>query len=181
MPKTRVVSVAMVLAVGWLGSAHARDPSRWDLELELGQFLSQAETDSDSRDTLYGVGVRRWLGESWSLGLAGRVLDVEEGAGESLEVYFVDLTGGYRVFDAESVDLVVLGGPGLFRVEFEEGPQSESTDELTLHAGLGARVDLGKRAFLRPEVRGRWIDGVLDDEIHAEVGVAFGIRLGSGR
>lgn len=195
MSSLRILPLVVALLFGWVGGVQAQSlvaagfedgrkgpagsPGGWELELEIGRFLARGDTDSESGDALYGGRARRWLTDRWAVDLGVRLLDVDEAAGESVDVYFIDLATRHRIFDGERIDLVVFGGPGLFREKFREGPQSVTFDELTVHAGLGARIALGPRGFLRPEVRGRWIDGVFDDDVHAEVGVSFGIGLGS--
>ncbi|MEA2602648.1 MAG: outer membrane protein beta-barrel domain [Acidobacteriota bacterium] len=71
---------------------------------------------------------------------------------ESFTNLFVDLSAKAYLIDTKHFEIYGLAGPGLFRIS----AFGESDNQATVHAGLGAQIGLGERAYLRPEVRGRW-------------------------
>lgn len=68
------------------------------------------------------------------------------------QVWFGDASVKAYLVDTSRFSFYALGGPGIFRSRFS----GESFNDNTVHLGLGAEVELGARAYLRPEVRGRW-------------------------
>ena len=66
------------------------------------------------------------------------------------------------------------GGPGLYRVSDDGFDQEEST----VHLGIGAEIRLGRRAYVRPEARGRWLTDELEfDNGIADYSLGFGWRF----
>jgi hypothetical protein len=68
------------------------------------------------------------------------------------QVWFGDASVKAYLVDTSHFEIYALGGPGVFRSRFS----GDSFNQNTVHLGLGAEVGLGSRAYLRPEVRGRW-------------------------
>jgi hypothetical protein len=109
----------------------------------------------------YGVRSGFRFNDVWALeGSVSRVKDTDAWFGDlSAKAYFLHLKG---------FEMYGVASPGLFRVA-GEGPR------LTLHAGIGAEIALSQRAYLRPEVRGRW----LAKELNGDSGlVDYSLGLG---
>lgn len=79
---------------------------------------------------------------------------------EDVDVWFGDLSLKAYFVHADRFEMYALAGPGLFRVESED-------EETTVHFGFGGDISLSERAYLRPEVRGRW----LEDELRFDDGI----------
>ncbi len=90
------------------------------------------------------------------------------------ELWFGDVSAKAYFFRADRFRFYALGGPGLYSVRFF----GESFNQNTVHLGLGTEIDLGARAYLRPEVRGRWAtDEVNWDARLTEYTLGFGWRF----
>jgi hypothetical protein len=90
---------------------------------------------------------------------------------EDGDVWFGDLSAKAYAFHSDRFGVYALAGPGLFKV-------SDEDEDVMVHLGIGAEINLGQRAYVRPEVRGRW----LADELNADEGlldysVGFGWRF----
>ncbi len=72
---------------------------------------------------------------------------------------------------SNNFEIYALGGSGIFRVSAE----GEDEALTTVHLGIGGEIGLGRRAYLRPEVRSRW-DA---DELRFEDGIVdYSLGLG---
>lgn len=85
--------------------------------------------------------------------------------------WFGDVSAKAYLLHANRFELYAVASPGLFRVSGE-------SLQLTLHAGLGAEIGLGPHAYLRPEVRGRWLAKELNgDSGLIDYSLGFGWRF----
>lgn len=90
---------------------------------------------------------------------------------EGTDAYFGDLSAKAYLLHTDRFEGYLLGGVGLLRIdEFDE-------DETTLHLGLGAEIELGNRAYLRPEVRARWLEEDVDAVTFMDYSVGIGWRF----
>jgi hypothetical protein len=157
------LAAALILFLG-SSAAHAQEENRgFSFDL-FGSYVT-AEADGDTADE-----------ESWGLRGSYRFTNVwaleaalstvrEEGE----DAYFGDVSAKAYLFDTNRFEGYLLGGVGLLKVEDEE--------ETTLHLGLGAEIALGERAYLRPEVRGRWFEEDVDAVTFMEYSLGIGWRF----
>jgi hypothetical protein len=87
------------------------------------------------------------------------------------------IEAGWIFLDRERVGLVLLGGVGQTTMRATDGQEWESRTRLTYQVGLGATVKLGRRFYLRPEIRAHDYDGK-GDERDWEMTVGAGLVLG---
>ncbi|HKI04716.1 MAG TPA: porin family protein [Thermoanaerobaculia bacterium] len=126
--------------------------------LELfGSRIQQIEGPKFHNES-YGLRGGFRFSETWALEASVSRLD------EDVDVWFGDLSAKAYVVDTSHFDLYALGGPGVNRIS--DGDFDE--DETTVHFGIGAEIHLGQQAYLRPEVRGRW----LTDDLEFDRGLA---------
>jgi hypothetical protein len=132
----------------WSSSAAAQDEPR-GASFEL--FGGAAAFDSSDR----GFSLH-----AESLGARGgfrltRIWTVEAELSRSSDYRILwngDLSAKAYLFQAERFRLFALAGPGLQREDVGGHTDSSST----VHAAIGAEVNLAAKAYLRPEVRVRW-------------------------
>jgi hypothetical protein len=117
------------------------------IDLFGGRVVSIESSDGHSNS--YGVRGGYRFGRVWAL----------EGSGEHLNEgftnWFLDLSAKASFVHANRFEIYGLAGPGVIYVS----AFGQSNHQATVHAGLGAQIGLGDRAYLRPEVRGRWSTG----------------------
>lgn len=128
----------------------------------FGARVEPTDSGADFHTEAYGLRGGYRLSNAWTLEGSLSRLD------EDVDVWFGDVSAKVYAFQADRFRLYALGGPGVFKVE-------EENEELTFHLGIGAEIGLGQRAYLRPEVRGRW----LAEEIKADEGlVDYSLGIG---
>jgi len=101
-----------------------------------------------------------------------------EGAFAKVDVggqfWFGDVSAKAYLVDTSRFEIYALGGPGRFRAK----AFGDTFNQNTVHLGLGAEIGLGTRAYLRPEVRGRWAtDEITWDARLTEYTLGFGWRF----
>jgi hypothetical protein len=155
-----LIAAALGLAAASAASAQSeeRGPS-FDL---FGSYVRPTDSDADFHTESYGLRGGYRFSNVWALeGSLSRL-------NEDVDVWFGDLSAKAYLVHSRPIEIYALAGPGLFKVE-DEG------EETTLHLGLGAEIGLGRKAYLRPEVRGRW----LADELSADEGlVDYSLGIG---
>ena len=120
----------------------------------FGARVEPTESDSGFHTESYGLRGGYRFSNVWALeGTLARL-------NEDVDVGFADLSAKAYAFQSDRFGVYALGGPGLYKVEGID-------EKVTLHLGIGAEIGLGERAYLRPEVRGRW----LADELRADNGL----------
>jgi hypothetical protein len=82
-----------------------------------------------------------------------------------------DVSAKVYLFQTDLGGLYLVVGPGVRREELFEG----TGDSATVHAGLGTEIALGPRAYLRPEVLGRWATSDVNQRKHS---VDYSLGLG---
>jgi hypothetical protein len=90
---------------------------------------------------------------------------------EGTNVYFGDLSAKAYFLHSGRVEAYLLGGAGLLAIDDLESGQG------TLHLGLGAEIKMSDRAYLRPEVRGRWLAEDVDAVTFMEYSLGIGWRF----
>lgn len=163
---SRISTTAVLTFMAAFSAASAQDDGRrFSLDL-FGAQVRLLDSDSDGFDTeSYGLRGGFRFSNVWALeGSLSRL-------NEDVDVYFADLSAKAYFVHSNNFEIYALAGPGIFRVS-DEG---EDEDLTTVHLGLGTEIGLGQRAYLRPEVRGRW-DA---DEIRFEDGIVdYSLGLG---
>ncbi|MEE8526581.1 MAG: outer membrane beta-barrel protein [Thermoanaerobaculia bacterium] len=87
-----------------------------------------------------------------------------------VDLFLIDFSAKYYLRDRRT-DLYLVAGPGLFY------SSDLDADELMLHFGFGAEFTLGRRLYLRPEIRGRWLAEDLDAGTIGDLAVGLGWRF----
>jgi hypothetical protein len=163
---SRVLAMAAAALMAASSAASAQSDSRrasFDL---FGAYVQTVDSDFDTE--AFGLrGGYRFAGP-WAVEASLSRLN------EDVDLWFGDFSAKAYFGRYDRVEVYAVAGPGIFRVsdgDFEE-------DETTVHFGLGAEVALGERAYLRPEVRGRWFaDELIFDDGIADYSLGFGWRF----
>ena len=167
-------------------------PSGWSFEGFAGYTDT---TESFGDEVVYGLRGGRRLRPHLALELAverdersSHFLTMPQVAVET-DLTFLDLSVVGFVNPGERAEWYFLGGPGWGwrerEVRFPMGLHATgSADWLTAHVGTGVRIGLGRRAYLRPELRWRWSEKVedggfsLDETTDFELTLAVGVAVG---
>src|SRR5436305_8268294 len=138
--------------------ASAQEEDRGPAIEVFGAHVRTIESGGGSSQS-YGLRGGYRFGQVWAL--EGSVSHLNEG----FTNWFADLSAKAFFVRSNRFEIYGLAGPGLFRIS----AFGETRDQATVHAGLGAQIHLGERAYLRPEVRGHWAtndlvfkDGLVD-------------------
>lgn len=160
-----VVTIALAAWLASSSSASAQSERR-GLSLDVfGAEVRSTELDEDFDSESYGLRSGYRFTDTWAL--EGSLSRLNEDFG----VWFGDLSAKAYLVDSKHLEVYGLAGPGFLRVS----AFGEHEDRATVHLGLGAEIALGERAYLRPEVRGRW----LADELGANDGIVdYSLGLG---
>ncbi len=159
-----ITLAAVLMIVLGSSAAHAQDEDR-GFSLDLFGSYFTAEADGDTADEeAWGLRGSYRFTDIWALEAA--VSNLRE---EGDNAYFGDVSVKAYLFNSNRFDAYLLGGAGLFKVN--------DVEETTLHAALGAEIALGERAYLRPEVRGRWLEEDVDAVTFMEYSLGIGWRF----
>lgn len=146
--------LAAVLAFAAASSAAAQSVENGPSFELFGAYVRPADSDADFDTESYGLRGGYRFSNVWAVeGSLSRL-------NEDVDVWFGDLSAKAFFIHSSRFEIYALGGPGLFKVEGE-------SEETTVHLGVGAEIGLGQKAYLRPEVRGRW----LTDELRTDEGL----------
>ena len=131
----------------------------------FGARIEPTDSDADFHSESYGLRGGYRFSNTWALeGTAARL-------NEDVDIWLGDLSAKAYLIDSSYFEIYALGGAGVYKVE-------DDYEKATLHLGIGAEIGLGQRAYLRPEVRGRWIaDELKADEGLAEYSLGIGWRF----
>jgi opacity protein-like surface antigen len=121
-----------------------------------GYLRSTGSVDGHSKD--FGLRGSYRFSDTWAV--EGALAKVDE----SGQLWFGDLSAKAYLVDTSRFEIYALGGPGVFRAKFD----GEASNQAAVHFGIGAEIGLGARAYLRPEIRGRWAT----DELNWDAGIA---------
>jgi len=155
--------IAFALSLAAASPAAAQEEHRgFSLDLFGSYFTVTADGDS-ANDEGYGLRGSYRFTNVWAVeGALARLADDDE-------VWIGDLSAKAYLVDTSRFELYALAGPGQFKVPGDE--------ETTFHVGIGAEIALGDRAYLRPEVRGRWFADDVDLATFVDYSVGFGWRF----
>jgi hypothetical protein len=140
-----IPALAALIFLGVSSSASAQDENPG---ASIDLFGARVDTVESSAGHANSYGLRGGYRFNSVWALEGSAEHVDEG----FTNWFVDLSAKAFLIDTSHFEIYGLAGPGLFRVS----AFGESDNQATVHAGLGAQIGLGSRAYLRPEVRARW-------------------------
>lgn len=141
------------------GAVHGQqDDPRFHAEVFVAGIF-----DSGSNVETYGVRGGARLSPRWTLeGALSRVDDAYE------NVYLFDASARLSLRPTRRVDIFFIGGPGWFWTSDFDG-------SLMFSAGFGSQIPLGKRFYLRPELRARWVEQ--SDVVGTDLSFGFGARF----
>lgn len=160
----QITRAAVLMVVLGASAARAQDESR-GFSLDLFGAYVTAEANGDTADEeSWGLRGSYRFTSVWALEAALSTLRQE---GENL--YFGDVSVKAYLFQANRFAGYLLGGAGLLKVN--------NVEETTLHAGLGAEIALGERSYLRPEIRGRWLEEDVDIVTFMDYSLGVGVRF----
>jgi hypothetical protein len=150
-----ITFAAALLSLAIVSPASAQDVEPGPSFEVFGARVEPTDSDVDLHTESYGLRGGYRFSNVWALeGSISRL-------NEDVDVWFGDLSAKAYAFQSDRFGIYALAGPGVFKAEDED-------EELMLHVGIGAEIGIGQRAYLRPEVRGRW----LADELKADEGLA---------
>lgn len=160
------VTLAAALCLPFLApDAHAQDEKRgFSLDL-YGAYLSVTSDGYRDRDGDGGKGFgfrgSYRFNDVWALeGAVSELVD------DQADERFMDVSAKAYFLRSNYFEVYGLAGGGLSRLGGG-----------TVHLGLGGEIPLRDRAFLRPEVRGRWLDQKLNDDPIMEYSLGVGWRF----
>ena len=185
-----MLAIACAVAIAaapsaWAGGAGAT------IELAVGMAKSDSDVPMGPRDdashslgTQFAIRGGVLFGRlGWRLAVARRVDEtkvVTEDTGAPVtfihrsETRALDASVEVRLRAARRVRAVLFGGPGVVALRATNAEEFERA--VSVHAGAGAEIDLGKRFMLRTDARWRASD---DGNRDLEVTLGFGIRIGA--
>lgn len=201
VPTLGSIVLAILLATA-LAPAVTAQERPWSLAVTATDLEASGLADGEQDDVAFGLEGAYRFSNRWRLaarltngtltGVDPRIFCILLVTGPNCAEYDVDvwsaeLTARYVLYSRDRFELYALAGIGLYTLELHLAGSSDSNDALTQHLGLGAEIDLGPRAFLRPELRRRFasepnfavigLDSKVDLEQDVELGLAFGFRL----
>lgn len=146
---TAAVSMAAVAALDVSAqggrSTSAEEAPKASVELFASLFF-----DEDITEDNLGLRSSYFLSDRFALEGSLSRFDV----GRDLELFILDFSAKYYLRPRSRSPLYFVAGPGK---TFEDvGDLGDGP--LFLHVGFGAEVSLGRRLYLRPELRLRWIE-----------------------
>lgn len=89
----------------------------------------------------------------------------------SIDIFLADFSAKYYLRDRAKTDVYVIGGPGAIWAD------AFDNTEATVHLGVGMEVNLSKRLYFRPELRGRWLVDAFDATTIGDLSLGLGWRL----
>lgn len=146
VPSMSTIGLFVLLTVG-RGSSPA---SGEDFHLELARSVLFEDSIDESTVSLRGS-----LPMSDRFRVEGRLGRLDTG---SLEIWILDASIQFVFDDRGRAHWYLTGGPG---TSFES--LGELADgRLLLHVGVGTRIRLARRLYLRPEILARWVETDLE-------------------
>jgi len=185
--------LGLTLALGAAPRVVAQDTPRRAPFVELHLGIQSPDSDEDRAmvpEAGGGVSLREldrpdWVigaraGHAWKrLSLSGLVThyETERGRGR-LERTSLAAEAGWIAVTRGRGSLIVHGGVGVLRARATDAQEWESRSLGMIQAGIGLRLDLGRRIYLRPELRAHAYGGSQDNP-DWEATLGIGCRLGS--
>jgi len=150
-----ILMMAMAAFLALSSSASAQSEKRGFAFDLFGAEVRPTDSDSDFATEAFGVRGQYRFSNVWALeGSVSRLSDVD--------LWFHDASAKAYFVHSDRFEIYALAGAGAYRL-------SSITTDATVHAAIGAEINVGEKAYLRPEVRGRWLaeeargdDGIVD-------------------
>ena len=161
--------ILLAATLAFLGTAADAGAQEADRGFSLGLFGAYftSESGGDTADEeAWGLRGSYRFTNVWAVEAALSTLR-DDGTG----VYFGDLSAKAYFFHADRFEAYLLGGAGLLRID------DLDEEETTLHLGLGTELKLSGNAYLRPEVRARWLEEDVDAVTFMEYSLGIGWRF----
>lgn len=166
---TPLICCGLVVAFLYTPTAQAIDEPSIELFIRNDNFDNRFNDDSE---VAYGLRGGFWFGERW--GFEGSVSTPDS----VFDVHLLDLSARYSLLHQDRHRLFLLGGAGIFRVDFAHIDEGITSDDLTLHVALAYTYDLSERFYVRPQFLNRWVDTNFDsDQYQTEASLAIGLRF----
>ncbi len=156
------ITIQLGLTLVLLASASALHGQDDDTRFHAEVFVAGI-FDSGNNVETYGIRGGAQVSRRWTLEGA---LSVVEDAYE--DVYLLDVSARLSLRPERRNDIFFLFGPGLFWTPSFDGA-------LMFSAGFGSEIPVGKRFYLRPELRARWIEP--SDVVGTDLSFGFGARF----
>ena len=78
----------------------------------------------------------------------------------NIDQWMADLSFGWMATPDKRATFLIYGGPGYVWTNFDFPTVKDMNDDnWSAHVGIGGILQAGKRFYIRPDVRFRWIDG----------------------
>lgn len=139
---TILAAAALVLAAA-SSPASAQSEKRGDSFDLFGAYIRAIDPDIHGHTESYGLRGGFRFNNVWALeGSASRL-------NQDFDTWFGDLSAKAYFVHSDRFEIYGLTGPGVYKFS--------DVERMTVHLGLGAEIRLGEHAYLRPEVRGRWL------------------------
>ena len=167
--RTPILVAVLALALAIPGTPARADEDEWapptdrpGPQFEL--FLSSLFASSLSEGS-FGLRGAFHLSKRFALeGSLSRIAD------SRVDLWILDVSAKYYVKHRGRARVYFAGGPGLFLSD------DLDADELILHLGLGAEFGFGRKFYLRPELRGRFLAEEVDANF-GDLALGFGWRF----
>ena len=189
-----VIMALMLVMVPWADASV--DEDSWELEFYVGSYEPDVSFVDD--DTTYGVRFASNITERFNFGVSlGRVdgddsftdVGAPPASGDvNYDALLLDVMFGAQFWPDNRVTGIVYGGFGWAFVDLDVDAVIEDTvikisgaenDSFLLNLGLGAKIDLGDRLYLRIDGKARRFDDRSDDKVDLEYTVGLGIKFDS--
>ena len=161
------ILIPAVCSLPMLASSAAAQPVDRGPALEVFAGYFDTAGGDDNPRALGLRGSYKFTGV-WAVEAAYTKVDVDG------EVWFADASAKAYFFRSDRFRFYALGGPGIFRSR----SFGETFNQDTVHLAFGSEIDLGARAYLRPEIRSHWAtDDISWDGRLSEISLGFGWRF----
>ncbi|MEM7353429.1 MAG: outer membrane beta-barrel protein [Acidobacteriota bacterium] len=184
------LSYSLLLALALLAVPEAQ-AAQGTFELYAGGYHSDSPLDDEPTVGLRGSyrfsdrwGIEGTLGRAGLLDLAFLV-DVNASFAELSAVWYANPGRRAEVFFYSGLGVTTFDNEIFLPRDAEPGRflhhgrvQSFSQELATYHAGIGLHLSLFKGLYLRPDLRGRWIDNFSDSDVGVEATLGLGWRFG---
>ncbi len=187
--------VIMALMLVAVPSAQASvEEDAWEIEVYVGTYEPDVSFVDD--DTTFGIRFGSNITERFNFGVSVGIVDSEESftnvgsppaSGDvNYDAILLDVTFGVQFWTESPVTGIVYGGFGWGDVDLDVDAVIEddvirisgaAKDSFLINLGLGAKIDLGDRFYLRIDGKARRFDDRSDDELDLEYTVGLGIKF----
>ena len=145
------------------------------VEFYFGYYVPEDFSD-ELMDQTFGIRGGTDFRDRWAWeGSLGR-FETTVGAVD-LEALLLDLSLLYQINPPDRVAFQVFGGIGYMGATAEIGGVSEKDSSFTVNAGFTLKAYATERFYIRPDVRGRWVEACDESCFEWEFTLAVGFRF----